>query len=89
MEYAVNGTRNIQNLVKKALEKRSTTDVSNAYYHAVFNFQGNATWVNLFQAIAKEDVEETKQSLLQIQRYGHTSGNDILLGMSYYLEKLM
>ncbi|MGO4928119.1 oxamate carbamoyltransferase subunit AllH family protein [Fundicoccus sp. Sow4_D5] len=71
----------LSDYVQTALQERSTTAVSQAYYQALFAGKVNLSWVKLLTAIKTDNTGQLKAAVQQIQAYGATSGNDILLGM--------
>lgn len=81
IEQAIGQSDALAQCVQHALQERSTTDVSLAYYHALFAGKVNTSWVNLLTAVKEGDQANLKAAVHQIQAYGATSGNDILLGI--------
>lgn len=81
IEQAIGQSDALAQCVQQALQERSTTDVSLAYYHALFAGKVNTSWVNLLTAVKEGQQASLKAAVQQIQAYGATSGNDILLGM--------
>lgn len=71
--------------IQSALEKRTTTRVSFNYYQVLFKGHVNYMWLNVFQAIENQDITGLQNAIQQVQQYGATSGNDILLGVRTYL----
>lgn len=81
LEQAVGRGKVLSDSVQAALQERSTTAVSYAYYQALFAGKVNLSWVKLLTAIKTDNTGQLKAAVQQIQAYGATSGNDILLGM--------
>lgn len=77
----------LKNLVKQQLQHRSTTEVSLAYYEALFEGYVNAQWIHLCTAILTEDEQQLKEAIKRIQAYGATSGNDSLVGILTFLKQ--
>lgn len=88
MEMALGLSDHLRTAVKKELSMRQTTDVSEAYYEALFAGQVNQSWVNLLHAIQNGKAAEIKPIVKQIQAYGATSGNDILVGVVTYIKEI-
>jgi uncharacterized protein YoaH (UPF0181 family) len=81
-----NGTY-LKNLVQQQLQYRSTTDVSLAYYEALFDGYVNAQWIKLCTAILTENEQQLIEAIKKIQAYGATSGNDSLVGVLTFLRQ--
>lgn len=86
MEHVLQQPDRLKTIVESELENKSTTDVSRAYYKALFTSQVNELWLKLFQLIKEEEWEEIEPQVEKIQLYGHTSGNDLLTGILTYLQ---
>lgn len=76
----------IKTAVQDFLQERSTTDVSRAYYQALFKGYVNSSWIQLLQAAREEDRLSIEGLIQAIKTYGATSGSDILLGVKSYLQ---
>ncbi|MGF3072432.1 DUF2877 domain-containing protein [Facklamia sp. P13069] len=79
----------LSNLIQQALKVKATTKVSQAYYHAALARQVNPIWLKLIEAIENQATDQLSQSIRAIQSYGHTSGNDMLLGAQFYLQLIL
>lgn len=77
----------ITDLTRQSLQHRSTTDISLAYYQALFDGYANMQWINLFKAIESEDEQQIAAAIEKNQAYGATSGNDSLMGVLTFLRK--
>lgn len=77
----------LKNLVKQQLQHRSTTDVSLAYYEALFDGYVNVQWIKLCSAILTENEQQLIEAIKKIQAYGATSGNDSLVGVLTFLKQ--
>lgn len=77
----------LKNLVQQQLQHRSTTDVSLAYYEALFDGYVNAQWIKLCTAILTENEQQLVEAIKKIQAYGATSGNDSLVGVLTFLKQ--
>ncbi len=88
VEQAMSAEPSLENCVQAALKDRSTTAVSVAYYQALFAGKVNTSWVNLLTAVkgTQDQVADLTAAVHQIQQYGATSGNDILLGIQMALK---
>lgn len=75
----------IQRAVTDLLTERSTTDVSRAYYDALFKGYVNESWIKLLKAVEQDDRPSIEGCIREIRKYGATSGNDILFGVQSYL----
>lgn len=72
--------------IKKALDHRSTTKVSENYYRVLLKGHVNYAWTQLFEAVYHKNMSEIENIISDIQEYGATSGNDILLGVLTFLK---
>ncbi|MCR8969369.1 DUF2877 domain-containing protein [Facklamia sp. 7083-14-GEN3] len=79
----------LSDLIKQELKVKATTKVSEAYYQAVLARQVNPVWLKLIEAIKNQSSDQIMQSIHSIQSYGHTSGNDMLLGAQFYLQIIL
>lgn len=86
LEQALGKGDRLAQCVQTVLAERSTTAVSLAYYQALFAGKVNASWVKLLTAIKEGHSANLKAAIHQIQTYGATSGNDILLGIGKVLK---
>ncbi|MDO3410416.1 DUF2877 domain-containing protein [Saccharibacillus sp. CPCC 101409] len=80
------GTR-LADLTMKLLERRSTTDISMAYYRALLGGYANTAWIELCEAIRSADEARTIEAIRRIQAYGATSGSDSLFGVLTFLKQ--
>lgn len=88
IEMALGQSDQLRTAVQKELNLRKTTDVSEAYYQALFEGQVNQSWVDLLIEIQKGKAAELEPIVKQIQAYGATSGNDILVGVLTYIQEI-
>ncbi len=86
-ERIAGGAAAITELTRQELQRRSTTDISLAYYQALFDGYANMQWINLCQAIESEDEQRIAAAIKKIQAYGATSGNDSLMGVLTFLRQ--
>ncbi|CAM4205506.1 DUF2877 domain-containing protein [Paenibacillus macerans] len=77
----------LTDMTQRQLQHRSTTDVSRAYYQALFDGYANAQWIKLCQAIQSENKQQLTEAIKKIQAYGATSGNDTLIGVLTFLKQ--
>lgn len=77
----------ITDLTRQSLEHRSTTDISLAYYQALFDGYANVQWIDLCKAVESEDEQQIAAAIEKNQAYGATSGNDSLMGVLTFLRK--
>ncbi len=75
--------------IQLGLEQRSTTLVSETYYKVLFAGHLNYSWSHFFDAVLANDINLVHGVIKQIQQYGATSGNDILLGVQVFLEEYL
>ena len=75
--------------IQLGLEQRSTTLVSETYYKVLFAGHLNYSWSHFFDAVLANDINLVHGVIMQIQQYGATSGNDILLGVQVFLEEYL
>lgn len=89
MAEAVFGQKDeIAVMTKEHLLERSTTDVSVAYYEALFDGVAlHEIWLTFLRMVPDTNHDELLNQLIWMRRYGHTSGSDLLLGFKTYLEK--
>lgn len=85
LEKVIQAESRIESYIQENLNSRTTTDVSLAYYHALFAGFVNRSWVELFAAIEKNDRQTMIKTIKLIQNYGSTSGNDFLVGLHTYI----
>jgi len=88
MEQTLKHPPKIQKVVQQQLKKRSTTEVSLSYYEALFAGYSNEPLVLLFKAVLEKDEKGLEESFSYIQKYGDTSGYDLLMGIFTYLKIL-
>lgn len=86
LETALSREPKLKQLVEQSLEKRSTTAISVSYYALLFKGTVNAPWQALLQAVKDRNEDEVMNQLQNIQQFGHTSGNDLLVGAWTYLK---
>lgn len=86
-ERITGGPATITDLTRQALRIRSTTDISLAYYQALFDGYANMQWIDLCRAIESEDERQIAAAIKKNQAYGATSGNDSLMGVLTFLRK--
>ena len=86
-ERIAGGPATVTDLTRRELQHRSTTDVSLAYYQALFDGYANMQWINLCKAIESEDEQQIAAAIKKNQAYGATSGNDSLMGVLTFLRK--
>jgi len=77
----------ITDLTRQSLQHRSTTDISLAYYQALFDGYANVQWIDLCKAVESEDEQQIAAAIEKNQAYGATSGNDSLMGVLTFLRK--
>lgn len=75
--------------IQRGLEQRSTTLVSETYYKILFAGHLNYSWIKFFDAVLANDINRVHGAIKQIQQYGATSGNDILLGVQAFLKEYL
>ena len=76
--------KDIAHLLGTLIRKRLpfTTDVSAAYLNSTIDRQISLPFYNLYDSINdKKDENDIKKNLIDIQKIGHTSGNDLLFGL--------
>lgn len=76
----------IEKKVKAQLKKRSTTEVSLAYYETLFDGYYNEPLAKLFETLKQENKQSIIKAIRLVQEYGETSGFDLLTGMLTYLQ---
>lgn len=75
-----------QDLIERALENRSTTQVSMTYLDALFNNQINQFFALFLESIDQGDADNLNFFLDNIKNYGNTSGMDTMLGIQTFLK---
>jgi len=89
IESALGEHERLRRQVETVLKDRTTTVVSHAYYSALFAGKVNLSWVKLLRAVKEQASVATITALVQdIQHYGATSGNDILVGIATSLKTI-
>lgn len=89
IESALGERTTFRQQVEVVLQDRTTTAVSHAYYSALFAGKVNLSWVKLLRAVKEQASVATITALVQdIQHYGATSGNDILVGIATGLKSI-
>lgn len=88
MEQALGLPGDLQASVLEQLETRQTTDVSQAYYQALFAGEVNQSWVALLLEVQLGAEANLRWMIQEIQAYGSTSGNDILVGVLTFLQHI-
>lgn len=80
---------NFQEYVKEKLKVQKTTDISEAYYNALFSGYVSSLFLTFLSAFETNETLNTNQLIKLIGKYGHTSGYDTLLGMYLGLQSLI
>ena len=88
MEQTLDHLPHVQTIVEEQLKDRSTTEVSESYYEALFAGYSNEPLVLLFKAVLEQDANMFDEAISLIQQYGETSGYDLLTGIAVYLQIL-
>lgn len=89
IESSLGERTTLRQQVEAVLQDRTTTAVSHAYYSALFAGKVNLSWVKLLRAVKEQASVATITALVQdIQHYGATSGNDILVGIATGLKSI-
>lgn len=65
----------------QALLEQKTTEISLAYYGALFDHQASNYLIKLLKSIHTLDVEGIDDGISQLKNYGSTSGYDTLFGI--------
>lgn len=65
----------------QALLEQRTTDISLAYFKALFDHQASNYFIKLLNSIHTLDVSGIDDGILQLMKYGSTSGYDTLFGI--------
>lgn len=85
-EKAKGGNAIWTSLLQEQLLRRATTDVSLAYYHALFEGYTSSHFADLLRAVSENDFSQWDSLIEKISQYGHTSGWDTLFGLFLYVE---
>lgn len=72
--------------LRDQLVERATTEVSQAYYQALFDGHTSSHFVELLTAVSQDDFSNWDVLIENISNYGHTSGWDTLFGLFLYME---
>lgn len=75
--------------LKQRLESHRTTDISLAYFNALFAGFVSSQFVTLIESLESDDLKEVSHLIKRIGKYGHTSGYDTLFGVYLGLESLI
>lgn len=78
----------IEKVIRKKSIKQITTEISAAYYEALFSNSISHLFVDLFLSFHISDESKILALFHKIDRYGHTSGNDTLFGVYLGLQSL-
>lgn len=76
-------------ILKEAIQKRSTTDISKAYYEGIITGFISSLFGTLIEALENTNEVEVQELIRLIGKYGHTSGYDTLFGMYLGLQSLI
>lgn len=82
------GTDKFEDLFKSRLNNHFTTDISHAYFNALFSGFISSHFITLIESMEKYN-KEVIELTEQIGKYGHTSGYDTLFGFYLGLESLI
>lgn len=77
------GRDDFEETLQKNLNMQRTTDISEAFYGALFNGFTSSLFISLILSVESATEEKAISLTNRIIRYGHTSGYDTLLG--FYL----
>ena len=83
------GRDDFEEILQQNLNTQSTTDISEAFYDALFNGFISSLFISLILAVENATEEETIRLTNRIIRYGHTSGYDTLFGFYLGLQSLI
>lgn len=83
-EKAKDGNEIWRHLLREELTTRKTTEVSEAYYQALFAGYTSSHFVELLTAVSRDDYSQWDDLIMNISNYGHTSGWDTLFGLFLY-----
>lgn len=79
---------NFFNILGEVLDKQ-TTDISIAYLNAMLEGYVNEDYNRMNTAINKNSIQKYDELLREIQKVGHTSGNDSLFGFHISVKYLL
>jgi hypothetical protein len=65
----------------QALLEQRTTEISLAYFRALFDYQASNYLIKLLKCIHTLDIEGIDHGISQLKNYGSTSGYDTLFGI--------
>lgn len=82
------GKHEIKKILKIELNKHQTTEVSKAYYKALFQGYGHRLWLKLLEGLESNDQSTIEWVVEAITHYGATSGYDFLLGLQVGLKNI-
>lgn len=82
-------TDKFEDLFKSRLDNHFTTDISQAYFNALFSGFISSHFVTLIESMEKYNNKEVIVLTEQIGKYGHTSGYDTMFGFYLGLESLI
>lgn len=75
--------------IQAQLERRTTTDISMAYYDALFSGYVSSLFIALILSTNEEKENDVRELIHRIGLYGHTSGYDTLFGVYLGLQSLL
>ena len=79
----------IEDLIKNEMSREITTEISEAYYQALFLGSISSLFVQLILSLLASEEQVVLELINQIGLYGHTSGNDTLFGFYLGLQSLI
>lgn len=82
-------TSTFEDLLKQRLESHHTTDISHAYFKALFSGYVSSQFVSLIEMFEKDEPKDVDERIKRIGMYGHTSGYDTLFGIYLGLQSLI
>lgn len=86
---SVIGTDGFEEELQDNLESHNTTDISKAYYEAMFSGYVSSLFVSLIRSLESGKQANVSQLIEHIGYYGHTSGYDTLFGVYLGLQSLI
>lgn len=89
VEKAFGRDSSIEKKIRKKSLNQITTEISEAYYEALFSDSISRLFVDLFLSFHISDERKILALFHKIDRYGHTSGNDTLFGVYLGLQSLI
>lgn len=86
---ALIGGNVVEDTLREVVSENSTTDISKAFYQALFDGYASSLFIALIKSVEDTDKAGISALVERIIRYGHTSGYDSLFGFYLGLQSVL